>query len=84
MMTKIKPPFDASLLLTAYTVVKWVHIQSDREKIFSSDGFAKHNILENLEDYLFQNAYDALGLKPISKCSIEELEEEIKRRTNNN
>ena len=78
---KQKCPFESWMLLIAYTVVKWVHKESDNTKIFSSDGAAKDVTLWNLEDYLFNTAYDKVGAKSIGNCSIEELEQELKRRS---
>ena len=76
-------PFEPWMLLAAYTVVKWVHKESDNTKIFSSNGAAKDVTLLNLENYLFNTAYDKVGAKPIGNCSIEELEQELKRRKEN-
>ena len=36
--------------------------------------------LERIENQLFDLAYEKLGLKPIGKCSIQELQEELKKR----
>lgn len=76
-------PFESWMLMAAYTVVKQVHKESDNTKIFSSNGAAKDVTLWNLEDYLFNTAYDKVGAKPIGRCSIEELKEELKRRIDN-
>lgn len=40
----------------------------------------KQSFLERIEDTLFNIAYGKLGLKPISKCSVEELQEELNKR----
>ena len=40
----------------------------------------KQSFLERIEDALFNIAYGKLGLKPISKCSVEELQEELNKR----
>ena len=39
--------------------------------------------LERIEDTLFNIAYEKLGLKPICKCSVEELQEELNKRLGN-
>ena len=36
--------------------------------------------LERIENQLFDLAYKKLGLKPIGKCTIQELQEELKKR----
>lgn len=40
----------------------------------------KQTFLERIEDTLFNIAYKKLGLKPIGKCSVEELREELNKR----
>lgn len=35
---------------------------------------------DRIDNYLFNYAYSKMGLKPISKCSVEELEAELKKR----
>lgn len=75
-----KCPFDSWMLLLAYNIVKWVHRQSYEQKIFSSDGLTKDIILDNLEEYIFNSANDIMGAKPIGKCTIEELVNELKKR----
>lgn len=40
----------------------------------------KQTFLERIEDTLFNIAYKKLGLKPIGKCSVEELQEELNKR----
>lgn len=40
----------------------------------------KQIFLERIEDTLFNIAYKKLGLKPIGKCSVEELREELNKR----
>lgn len=40
----------------------------------------KQTFLERIEDTLFNIAYTKLGLKPISKYTIEELQEELNKR----
>ena len=40
----------------------------------------KQTFLERIEDKLFNIAYKKLDLKPIGKCSAEELQEELNKR----
>ena len=40
----------------------------------------KQTFLERIEATLFNIAYTKLGLKPIGKCSVEELQEELNKR----
>ena len=51
------------------------------EKEFNSQ-FAINsiNLIEIIEDLLFNIAHGKLGLKPISKCTIQELQEELNKR----
>lgn len=43
----------------------------------------KQSFLEKIEDTLFNITYNKLGLKPIGKCSIQELQKELNKRLNN-
>ena len=69
-------PFEAWQLIQARMVLRWL----TEGKAMSLD---KQSFLERIEDTLFNLAYEKLGLKPIGKCSIEELQEEINRRMSN-
>ena len=69
-------PFEACQLIQARAVLHWLTGDQD----MSLD---KQSFLERIEDTLFNLAYEKLGLKPIGKCSIEELQEEIDRRMSN-
>lgn len=69
-------PFEAWQLIQARVVLHWLTGDQD----MSLD---KQSFLERIEDTLFNLAYEKLGLKPIGKCSIEELQEEINRRMSN-
>ena len=40
----------------------------------------KQTFLERIEDKLINITYKKLGLKPIGKCSVEELQEELNKR----
>ena len=66
-------PFEAWQLIQAKEILKWVRENSQ----FSINSI---NLIEIIEDLLFNIAYDKLGLKPISKCTIQELQEELNKR----
>lgn len=68
-------PFEAWQLIQAKEVIQWL----TEGKAMSLD---KQTFLEKIEDTLFLIAYSKLGLKPIGKCSIEELQEELNKRLN--
>ena len=69
-MTK-ECPFEAWQLIQAREILQWL----TEGKAMS---LGKQTILERIEDILFNIAYEKLGLKPIGKCSVEELQEEHK------
>lgn len=66
-------PFEAWQLIQAKEILKWIRSTNDF-------GLNSTNVITSIEDVLFEMAYNKLGLKPISKCSIPELQEELKRR----
>lgn len=66
-------PFEAWQLIQAREVIQWL----TKGQAMSLD---KQSFLERIEDTLFNIAYTKLGLKPISKCTIEELQEELNKR----
>ena len=66
-------PFEAWQLIQAREILQWV----TEGKVMSLD---KQSFLERIEDKLFNIAYEKLGLKPIGKCSVEELQEELNKR----
>ena len=68
-------PFEAWQLIQAREVIQWL----TEEQVMSLD---KQSFLERIEDTLFNIAYTKLGLKPISKCTIDELQEELNKRLN--
>lgn len=72
-MTQEECPFEAWQLIQAREILQWL----TKEKAMSLD---KQSLLERIEDTLFNIAYDKLGLKPISKCTIEEIQEELNKR----
>lgn len=66
-------PFDAWQLIQAKEIIKWFRANLN----FSINSL---NTLELVESILFDEAYSKLGLKPISKCTIQELQDELKKR----
>ena len=66
-------PYDAWQLIQAKEILKWL-------RSVNNFGLNSTNVISSIEDVLFNMAYNKLGLKPISKCSIQELQEELKRR----
>lgn len=66
-------PFEAWQLIQAKEIIKWI-----REN--SKFGISSLNTLEIVESILFDVAHNKLGLKPISKCTTQELQEELKKR----
>ena len=69
-------PFEAWQLILAREVLQW----QTEGQVMSLD---KQSFLERIENTLFNIAYTKLGLKPISKCTIEELQEELNKKSNN-
>ena len=43
-------------------------------------GLGRQSFLERIEGTLFNIAYTKLGLRPVGKCSIEELQKELNKR----
>ena len=72
-MAQKECPFEAWQLIQAKEVIQWL----TEGKVMSLD---KQSFLERIEDKLFNIAYEKLGLKPIGKCSVEELQEELNKR----
>lgn len=70
---KEKCPFEAWQLIQAKEILKWVRDNSQF-------GINSINLIEIIEDLLFDIAHAKLGLKPISKCTIQELQEELNKR----
>lgn len=66
-------PFEAWQLIQAKEILKWV-------KDNSQFGINSINLIEIIEDLLFDIAHAKLGLKPIGKCTIQELQEELNKR----
>lgn len=68
-------PFEAWQLIQAREIIQWLTKGQDMS-------LGKQTFFESIEDTLFNIAYAKLGLKPIGKCSIEELQEELNKRFN--
>lgn len=66
-------PFEAWQLIQAKEILQWIRSVND----FSLN---TTTIITTIEGVLFNIAYDKLGLKPISKCTIQELQEELNKR----
>ena len=66
-------PFEAWQLIQAREILQWL----TEGKAMS---LGKQTFVEMIEDTLFNIAYTKLGLKPIVRCSIEELQEELNKR----
>lgn len=66
-------PFEAWQLIQAKEIIQWI-----RENC--KFGISSLNTLELVESILFDVAHNKLGLKPIGKCTIQELQEELKKR----
>ena len=60
-------PFEAWQLIQAKEILKWVRDNSQF-------GINSINLIEIIEDSLFDIAHAKLGLKPIGKCTIQELQ----------
>ena len=72
-MIKKECPFEALQLIQAREVIQWL-TEGNVVRL------GKQTYLERIEDALFLIAYKKLGLKPIGKCSVEELQEELNKR----
>lgn len=75
-MNKKDCPYEAWQLIQAREVLTWVVKNVDF-------GINSISLIEIIKDLLFDIAHNKLGLKPISKCTIEELQEELNKRLNN-
>ena len=72
-MTQEECPFEAWQLIQAREILQWL-------TEWKAMTLEKQSFLEMIEDTLFNIAYEKLGLKPIEKCSVEELQEELNKR----
>lgn len=66
-------PFEAWQLIQAREVIHWLTAGQ-------AMSLYQQSFLERIEDTLFDIAYTKFGLKPISKCTINELQEELNKR----
>lgn len=66
-------PFEAWQLIQAREILQWL---TEGKAM----GLGRQSFLEWIEGTLFNIAYTKLGLKPIGKCSIEELQKELNKR----
>lgn len=66
-------PFEAWQLIQAKEILKWV-------KDNTKSGINIINLIEIIENLLFNIAQIKLGIKPISKYTTEELQEELNKR----
>ena len=72
-MTYKECPFEAWQLIQAREVIHWL----TKEKEMS---LGKQSFLERIENTLFFFFFKKIGLKPICRCSLEELQEELNKR----
>lgn len=66
-------PFEAWQLIQAKEILKWIRSENDL-------GLNTTSVITGIEDLLFDIAHAKLGLKPISKCTIQELQQELNKR----
>lgn len=74
-------PFEPWQFLEAKEVLEWLWNNVDDAEL---QKWHMENIHDRLNYYLFNYAYCKMGMKPISQCSISELEQELERRKENN
>lgn len=70
-------PFEPWQFIDAKMVLDWLWNNVSDAELQKWHMGAIH---DRLDHYLFNYAYSKMGLKPISKCSISELEEELRRK----
>ena len=66
-------PFEAWQLIQAREIIQWL-TEGDMMSLY------QQSVIERMENTLFDLAYEKLGLKPIRKCTIQELQEELNKR----
>lgn len=66
-------PFEAWQLIQAKEILKWVR-SGENLSLNTTE------IITSIEDMLFDIAHAKLGLTPISKCTIQELQQELNKR----
>ena len=70
-------PFEPWQFIDAKIVLDWLWYNVPDAEL---QKWHMEEVHDRLDYYLFNVAYNKMGLKPLSKCSISELEEELKRR----
>ena len=74
-------PFEPWQFIETKEVLEWLWNNIDDAEL---QKWHMESIHDRLNYYLFNYAYCKMGLKPISQCSISELEQELERRKENN
>lgn len=72
-------PFEPWQFIEAREVLEWLWNNVNDVELQKWHMEAIH---DRLNYYLFNYPYNKMGMKPISRCSVSELEQEIKRRKN--
>ena len=75
-----KCPFKPWQFIEAKEVLDWLWYNVSDDEL---QKWHMESVHEKLDYYLFNYAYSKMGLKPISKCSTNEIEAELKRRKEN-
>ena len=70
-------PFEPYQFLEAKMVLEWLLKNVNDSEL---DKISVCTIMDRVNDYLFNYFYAKSGLKPISKCSIDELKAELEKR----
>ena len=70
-------PFEPWQFIETKEVLEWLWNNVDDAEL---QKWHMESIHDRLNYYLFNYAYCKMGLKPISQCSISELEQELERR----
>lgn len=73
-------PFEPWQFIETKEVLEWLWNNVNDAEL---QKWHMENIHDRLNYYLFHYTYRKMGMKPISKCSINELEQEIERRKSN-
>lgn len=70
-------PFEPWQFLEAKMVLDWLLKNVNDSEL---DKIRTITIFDRVDDYLFNYFYAKSGLKPLSKCSVAELKDELKKR----
>lgn len=70
-------PFEPWQFLEAKIILDWLWNNVPDAEL---QKWYMESIHTKLDYYLFQYTYNKMGLKPIGQCSINEIEEELKKR----